>query len=80
MLQLANGQVLEVPPALIKRLKSHFTSLEGTGEPATQHYLLCSRLSGPALALALVLNPSQSEELRRYMHAPLPSHTTETLC
>lgn len=42
MLQLANGQVLEVPPALIKRLKSHFTSLEGTGEPATQHYLLCA--------------------------------------
>ena len=36
VLQLGNGQVVEVPPALIKRLKSHFTSLEGTGEASSQ--------------------------------------------
>ena len=30
--QLANGQIVEVPPALIKRQKQHFTTLEGTGE------------------------------------------------
>ena len=29
--QLANGQIVEVPPALIKRQKQHFTTLEGTG-------------------------------------------------
>lgn len=31
LLQLANGQVVEVPPGLIKRLKSHFTPLGSTG-------------------------------------------------
>lgn len=29
--QLANGQIVEVPPNLIKRQKQHFTTLEGTG-------------------------------------------------
>lgn len=29
--KLANGQIIGVPPALIKRQKQHFTSLEGTG-------------------------------------------------
>lgn len=29
--KLANGQIVEVPPALIKRQKQHFTILEGTG-------------------------------------------------
>lgn len=29
--KLANGQLVEVPPALIKRQKQHFTTLEGTG-------------------------------------------------
>lgn len=31
-LQLANGQIVEVPPTLIKRQKQHFTTLEGTGK------------------------------------------------
>ncbi len=31
-LQLANGQIVEVPPTLIKRQKQHFTILEGTGK------------------------------------------------
>ncbi|KAL3146314.1 hypothetical protein ABBQ32_003010 [Trebouxia sp. C0010 RCD-2024] len=29
--KLANGQIVEVPPNLIKRQKQHFTTLEGTG-------------------------------------------------
>ncbi|DBA68417.1 TPA: hypothetical protein ACH3X2_013719 [Trebouxia sp. C0005] len=29
--KLANGQIVEVPPTLIKRQKQHFTTLEGTG-------------------------------------------------
>lgn len=33
--QLANGQIVEVPPALIKRQKQHFTILEGTGNYCT---------------------------------------------
>ena len=31
-MQLANGQIVEVPPTLIKRQKQHFTTLEGTGK------------------------------------------------
>lgn len=31
-LQLANGQIVEVPPTLIKRQKQHFMTLEGTGK------------------------------------------------
>lgn len=34
--QLANGQIVEVPPALIKRQKQHFTTLEGTGTCFTE--------------------------------------------
>lgn len=34
-LQLANGQIVEVPPALIKRQKQHFTTLAGTGTSFT---------------------------------------------
>jgi len=31
-MQLANGQIVEVPPTLIKRQKQHFTTLQGTGK------------------------------------------------
>lgn len=38
---MGNGQVVEVPPSLIKRQKQHFTSLEGTGRTHLPPILPC---------------------------------------
>ena len=41
-MQLANGQIVEVPPTLIKRQKQHFTTLEGTGKSLIVLHNICT--------------------------------------